>query len=92
MTLLQARVYFAIRDLGPIGPTQIGHHLDRRYEVAAAHVSRPIKRLIELGLIERIETNKRVVRFRILGNTPPFHIRADETDPVYIRLKQHENL
>lgn len=91
VSLSEARVYFIVKAHGPIGPSNIGFHLDKSYTTAAASVNRQLKKLVALGLVEKEAKNKRVVSFRVKGPTPIFHVRGDETDPVYLRFRNYEN-
>lgn len=92
ISLHQARVYFVVKSKGPIGPSKIGHALDRKYESASTSVTRPLKRLVALGLVRRVAKNQRVVKFAAISEPPPFEIVADENDPHYVRLRNDENL
>lgn len=75
---LHARVYFVVKKYGPIGPTQIGHHLEFAYEQASASVTRPLRALMKHGLIERVNKNQRVVHYRAIHEiTPPILLTRD---------------
>jgi DNA-binding MarR family transcriptional regulator len=93
ISLKQARVYFVVKALGPIGPTKIGNELGYRYDIGATITNRQLKRLCELGLIRRREINKRIVFYEVAGPTPPFHVRSEdlEADPIYIRYSYAQN-
>ena len=91
LSLLQARVYFTIRKFGVASPTRIGCHLQFDYEVAAPSVTRPLKGLIKMGLIRRIEINKRVVRYECAHETPPpFKIESSVGEALMMKELQDD--
>ena len=71
LSQLQARVYFVIAKHGPIGPTNIGHHLEFAYEHASSSVTRPIRHLVKKGLIVKQSQNKRRVTYTTVHDTVP---------------------
>lgn len=78
---LQARVYFVIRNHGPIGPTNIGLHLEFQHDYVSSSVRRPIAALMRKGLITREAKNKRVVTYRTThDNAPPLILTAAAGD------------
>ena len=68
---LQARVYFIIKQHGPIGPTKIGTYLNVKYENCSQHVSRPIQKLVRSNLVGRQKKNNRVVLYHALHEIDP---------------------
>lgn len=52
---------------GPMGPVSLGLRLGFNYEKASSSVTRPLKKLVDAGLIKREETNKRVVRYSLVN-------------------------
>jgi len=91
LSTLQAQVLVTIRRFGPITPSHIGLRLDFEFEKASAHVTRPLKHLVTLGLVERVAVNKRVVSYQTTSTIlPPFRIKKDEEGLKYQRLI-HEN-
>lgn len=78
LSRLQARVYFTIRQFGAMGPKQIGGRLDFEYEVASARVTKPLKELVEKGLLTRTQVNKRLVSYACAHTeTPVFKVLGD---------------
>lgn len=77
----QAQVYFAIKKHGPLGPSEIGLHCGF-IEDASSKVTRPLRKLIKLELIEEHErVNKRRVKYAAINRVdPPFLLMANEED------------
>lgn len=80
-----------IRRVGPVTPSRLGLHLEFELEKASGHVTRPLKKLVEVGLIVKDATNQRVVRYKNAHEIlPPIVIKNDEHGLIYKRLN-HEN-
>ena len=80
-----------IRRVGPVTPSRLGMHLDFELEKASGHVNRPLKKLVDVGLIEKFSVNKRVVRYRNAHEIlPPIIIKNDEHGLIYQSLN-YEN-
>jgi len=93
LSLLQARVFHVVRQNGPIGPKQIGLHLDFSYETASGQVTRPLKTLVARGLLEKIVVNQRVVKYKLASeNVPVMHIIPDEPPRLNTLITLLENV
>ena len=77
---LQARVYFVIRNHGPIGPTNIGLHLEFQHEYVSSKVRRPIAALVRKGLVKREAKNKRVVTYSSIHEHAPPLILTEKVE------------
>ena len=82
-----ARVLFHLRDNGPESPSQIGLALDFNKDHPAAHVTRPLRRLLALNLIRKETKNKRVVEYRCIKLLPPL-VLTDDMDKIAIPKSQ----
>ncbi|QIV65830.1 hypothetical protein Cp1R7AA1_176 [Mesorhizobium phage Cp1R7A-A1] len=71
---LDARILYHLRDKGPLSPTLIGHVFGFDYDDASAHVTKPLRRLLALGLIRKESKNKRIVEYRCIKVLPPMVI------------------
>lgn len=82
LSRLQAQVYFTAKRHGPLTPKHIGLHCGFRIEEASAKVTRPLRKLIKLGLIEEFERkNKRVVQYAAIHVVdPPFLLTVYEEE------------
>lgn len=81
LTLTQARVYFILREKGRLNVTQIAAHLDDRYAKPTSSVTRPLKALVDYGLVGREAKNRKIVTYGVvIENPPPFIIAGDDPD------------
>jgi predicted transcriptional regulator len=86
-----AKVFFMVRRVGPVTPTRLGLHFQFELDAASGHMRRPLKKLVELGLVERVAVNKRVVRYKSAHDiVPPMVIKNDPEGLIYEKLK-HED-
>ncbi|RUW57120.1 hypothetical protein [Mesorhizobium sp. M8A.F.Ca.ET.021.01.1.1] len=79
-----ARVVTHLQKNGPLTPTQIGCDFKFKND-PASHVTKPIRRLLALGLIRKESTNKRLVQYRCIKVLPPLIIAEDPKEKVYIK-------
>lgn len=89
---LQARVLTVIWRNGPLTPSQIGLHMEFKFDEASQRVTRPIKFLQEKGLIVREARNARVVKYRTPSDTlPPIRLKKDDEGGTMLQKVIHEN-
>jgi hypothetical protein len=80
-----AKILFFLRDKGVQTPSNLGILMKFKIEDAAAHMTKPLRRLVDMGLIRKEAKNKRVVQYRCIKLLPPMVITDDSPEKIEIR-------